>query len=76
MIERTPLTRTIIEAAREHAWAVQRGRVIIWHPTMGGYFDTDDTPKTRKRFRGSIVAEVGWDGHVTKIRPKKARRAK
>lgn len=82
MIERTPLTRATIAAAQEHAWAVQHSRVIIWHPTMGGYFDTDDTAEARRRFRGSIYAEVGWDGHVTRIKPckkcaaKKPRRAK
>lgn len=73
---RPPLTRSTIETAREHAWAVQHGRIIVWHPQMDSYFDTDDTPESRRRFRGAIVAEVGWDGSVTKIKDKKPRRPK
>lgn len=74
MTEREPLTRRVIEAAREHAWGAHHDRVIIWDGE--GYFDTDDTEIVRRRFRGQIVAEVSWDGHVEKLKQKKARRAK
>lgn len=75
MTERPPLTRSIIEAARENAYLVQKARVIVWHP-QAAYFDTDDTPNTRARFKGRIVAEVSKGGHVEKIKQRKARRAK
>ena len=76
--ECTPLTRSVLEDAREHAWAAHTNRIIVWDESYGGgYFDTDDTPSNRERFKGKVVAEVTWDGFVEKkTKPRRARRPK
>lgn len=75
-MSREPLTRGILETAKEHAWAVQASRIVVWHDDYGGgYFDVDDTEQNRVRFRGRVEAEVSWDGDVEK-KKRPRRRAK
>jgi hypothetical protein len=74
---RTPLTRSILDNAREHAFGANHSRIIVWSEEYGGgYVDHDDTPENRQRFKGSIVAEVTWDGDVEKTAPRKPRKPK
>ena len=67
------LTRQVIEVAAEHASQVRKTRVILWRASVG-FFDTDDSPAAR--LFGTPVAVVEPSGKVTRIKRKKAKRAK
>ena len=64
------VTRRILNAARDHAWADQDARIIVGM-SDGHVFDTEDTEDNRTKVAargGEVLAVVHWDGSVDRIK--------